>query len=328
MELILATADGREEGFIPFDADIEIGGSNTFEIGVPRAAWEGSLTFGKRVYIPGTEYGGTIGELETMKDPEYVYVRGRTWRGALQKKVISPPFGQDYYIVAGELNTCIRQMINAFFADDLIIGSDADTGISVTYQVPRYIDLLSGIEGMLKTVGYRPAIRYMQTENGGNAVVDAEPVENYSSDIEISDDAALKINADDKRNGVNHLICLGQGELQDRIVVHIYADQYGNITNEQVLFGQNEVAEVYENTGAETAEELRTYGLERMAEVAGGKTMQATVGEIETELQIGDIISGREFLTNIYLEKPIEKKILKIIGEIETVEYGLEGEDA
>jgi hypothetical protein len=34
-------------------------------------------------------------------------------------------------------------------------------------------------------------------------------------------------------SGVNHLICLGSGELQNRIVVHLYVDADGNISQTQ-----------------------------------------------------------------------------------------------
>ena len=58
MELILASAGGAEIRTLPWNADIEAGGMNTFEIEVPRTAWNADAGFWQRVYVPGTEFGG------------------------------------------------------------------------------------------------------------------------------------------------------------------------------------------------------------------------------------------------------------------------------
>lgn len=325
MDLILATSDGREIGLIPYDIDMEVGSENNFEIGIPTAAWDGSYKRNMLVYVPGTEYGGIIGRMQTMTNPEYVYIRGRTWRGLLEKKIISPASGQDYYAISGELNTCIRTLLGRFYQDGLMQGSTESTGVTISnYQFNRYTTLIDGMAAMLRTVNYRPEIKYIQVDSGGYVEISAVPIENYAAQIELSEDDEMSINADQIRNGVNHLICLGAGELAQRTVVHIYTDANGNVTASQVLKGRNEIAEVYDYPGAETAAELRAYGLERLEEIKNKTTFDANVIDIAQTLDIGDIISGRDFTTGIYVEKPIERKILKITGEVVSEEYKLE----
>ena len=46
----------------------------------------------------------------------------------------------------------------------------------------------------------------------------------------------------------NHLICLGSGELKNRIVLHFYADERGNISTTQTLFGIDERTTTYNYT--------------------------------------------------------------------------------
>lgn len=324
MDVILANYNGIEECVVPYDLDIEVGTEDTFEIGIPRAEWDGSYAPGKMVYIYGTEFGGIIGGLRSETDPAYVYVRGRTWRGGLRKKIISPASGDDYYTISGDLNSCISQLLNAFYADSLVIGSSEDAGQEVNgYRFARYTDLMSGIEAMCASVGYRPKI----VREEAAVVVTAEKIRNYSEAIEFSEDSYMGITAEVIRNGVNHLICLGQGELHERTVVHIYTDRLGNVTSSQVLTGRDEVAEVYDDPAATTAAELRENGLKRLEEIKSSEWISADSFQIDEELEIGDIVSGVDYVTGIKVSKPITKKILKIIGEIPFIEYALEGEE-
>lgn len=328
MELIGATRDGREIGHIPFNTDMEAGGTNTFEIEVPRAAWTGDITHDMLIYVPYTEFGGIIGEIETMNEPESVYCRGFLWRGLLQKKIIVPPAGQDYYIINGDANACIRQLISNIYADSLIRGSEETAGVTISsFQFDRYTDLLSGMIKMLKTVDYRLEIRYVIEGTGGYVEVGAVPIKNYETLIEYSEDDEINLVANDIRNGVNHLICLGSGELSERTVVHLYADANGVISTTQTYFGRDEIAEVFDYPSAEDSTELVKSGRERFEEVKSWKRFDASAGRIVENLGIGDIISGRDYVTGINVVKPIERKILRFEREIPDIEYRLEDED-
>lgn len=328
MELILATRDGREKELIPYDIDMEAGGDNTFEMEIPRAAWTGEYEHEMLVYVPDTEFGGIIGEIQTMNEPEMVYCRGYLWRGLLQHKIIVPPSGQDYYTISGDANACIRQLITNIYADPLIRGAESAAGIMISnYQFNRYTDLLTGMIAMLSTVGYRLNIAYIQQNAGGYVEIGAVPIENYTAQIQFSEDDEIKINADDIRNGVNHLICLGQGELAARTVIHLYADASGNISQTQTFTGRDEITETYDFSSAEDEASLIKGGIERLMEIRSSRRFDASAGRIEADLQIGDIVSGQDYTTGISVSLPIERKILRIIGEIETVEYRLEGEE-
>lgn len=328
MELILATRDGREKELIPYDIDMEAGGDNTFEMEIPRAAWTGEYEHEMLVYVPDTEFGGIIGEIQTMNEPEMVYCRGYLWRGLLQHKIIVPPSGQDYYTISGDANACIRQLITNIYADPLIQGAESAAGVMISsYQFNRYTDLLTGMIAMLSSVGYRLNIEYIQQNTGGYVEIGAVPIENYTAQIQFSEDDEIKINADDIRNGVNHLICLGQGELSQRTIVHLYTDADGNISQTQTFTGRDEITETYDFSSAEDEASLIKGGIERLMEIRSSKRFDASAGRIEADLHIGDIVSGQDYTTGISVSLPIERKILRIIGEIETVEYRLEGEE-
>jgi len=89
MELILTDTEGIDIRRLDYiKADFDIGGENDFEIIVSADDWKEDVNFGARVYVPNTEYGGMIGELETNTAENAIYIRGYCWRGLLQKKLL------------------------------------------------------------------------------------------------------------------------------------------------------------------------------------------------------------------------------------------------
>ena len=115
-DIILADSDGRELGAI-LDSNITVdtNGEYEFSVQIARSNWYPELTFSSYVYITETEYGGIIGEVLTDTTLDYVELKGITWRGRLQYKVIVPPAGSDYKTVSGELNQVMKTLIEPEF---------------------------------------------------------------------------------------------------------------------------------------------------------------------------------------------------------------------
>lgn len=326
MELILATSDGRELCTVWDDIDFDIGGENNFELALDYPSWNADFKQGALLYVPGTEYGGIIKDVEGMTETDQIFVRGYTWRGYLAHRIIEPPSGQDYKTVSGELNAVIAQVIGNSLGN-LFVVSDTDTGVTVTYRFNRYVTVNDGLTAMLATKGYRLDIQYVQTETGGYVQIQALPVGNYGSDIEISQDSRLNFTSRDYRMGVNHLICLGIGELAARTVIHLYADANGNISQTQTITGLNEIVGVFDNPGADS-EVLLTTGTERFKTLLNFKSFQAALKDVDDlDLYLGDTFTGRDYITGNVVTKPIVEKIVKMENGLFTVDYKIEGED-
>lgn len=322
MDLILASSGGREERVLFDDFDFEVGTGNTFQITMNYATFKNDIVKGKRIYIPDTEYGGIIKGIESATNTNQIYVKGYTWRGYLMRHIIVPPSGSDYYIASGELNDIIRALVTVPGFNV----STASTGVSVNYQFARYVDVDTGLKAMLRTVGYRLDIKYIQTQNGGNVLVQAVPAGSYGDKVEYSQDSMIDFASSDDEMGVNHLICLGIGELKNRTVLHLYTDRNGAISQTQSIFGLDEFTEVYDNPGAE-ADTLLESGKERLRTVRSSNTFTAEIkNNIEQELYIGDIISGRDYITGNAVTKPIASKIVKRENGIISHEYKIEGQ--
>ena len=310
------------------EIDIAIGEENDYEIKIQRDEWRSEYTFVNVFYVKDTEYGGIIGEVDTSTAEDTISLLGRTWRGMLDKKIIRPPTGQDYKKVSGELNVVLGELITEQFDDYFVVSQD-DTGVSLTnYQFDRYCTLLSGINKMLKSVGYRLKIRYVQQERGqpGYVELSSAPIVDYSEQIELSQDSQLNFEFKNCRNGVNHLICLGKGELQDRQVIDLYVQEDGSIGSEPYYTGVQEIAATYEDTSSET-DELEEKGREKLLELMNNTSFSMDVESLNMDVEIGDIIGGRDYLTGLYAKKPIVKKIYRVEDGKTSLEYGIEGDD-
>ena len=204
-------------------------------------------------------------------------------------------------------------LVDAF--DGLMTGG-LPCGVGITYRFNRYVTLYEGLKAMLKKVGRK--LRIVYDESISRVVVDSVPIKDLSNRIEFSDDmrATYYINADG--TGVNHLICLGSGKLKDRIVVHLYADAEGNISQEQSLFGRDEIAAVYDYAGAD-ADQLIQSGTEQLKSMQSVNQFSIDVeGE---DIEVGDIVGGKDYVSGITMTAPITGKIHKSVGGIVTTEY-------
>lgn len=318
-DIIVAAPDGTELRSMLFsEYDFEVGDEeNSYLITMPRDEWE-SIEDDSRIYIPGTEYGGLYKRLESDTKNNSAAVGGLTWRGMMQHKIIEPPSGQDYAVDSGELNAIIGQRVSAKFPG-LFVGSSESTGIITSYQYTRYCSLYDGLKAMLRSVGYRMEIQYDAELR--KVVVSAVPIVDYSAEIEYSSDMNADYSMKLDRTGVNHLICLGSGELRNRIVEHLYVDADGKISQTQTFFNENEIAEIYDYAGA-SREDLIQSGIDQLKGELNLNEFRIAL-ETEREVAIGDIVGARDYITGYTVTAPITTKIVKCEDGFEDIEYKL-----
>lgn len=329
MDLIYTDTKGKELGVVYTTLDMEIGeeATNDFEIEYKRSEWDGTVENGCFFYVPETEFGGIVREIKTSTKTNTITAKGYTWRGMMMKKIIEPQSGQDYATATGELNEIVGEKVKEAFPG-LFYGSDADTGVQVKdYQFDRYCTLYEGLQKMLQSVGYRLDIKFFQREKeeSGYVVISAVPIRDRSVECEFSNDNGLYFTMDNNQRGINHMICLGKGELKDRLVIHLYVDQNGKIGQTQFFQGVDEIADIYDSSSSE-CEDLLKGGTERLEKAKNSIEYDLTLETLEDEIDIGDIVGGRDYLTGVYMRKPIGKKIWKITDGEEKIEYKLKGE--
>ena len=321
MDLILATAGGRQVKVIRypvFDCDCN-GNNKDFSLSISVTKWDGSIRHGMRLFVPGEEYGGVIGQISTDTGLGMVTVSGHTWRGMLADKIISPPSGADYLTASGDLQQVIRQLIGNQFSG-AIVAADALSGISVSnYQFKRYCTLLEGLNDLTKAYGARLDLSY--DEMTDRMVVRGVKARDYSYEIELSQDYAMQFTYDDVRNVPNHMIAGGKGELHERQILHLYADANGNIGTTQTFYGVDEIVTFYDNTSTEN---LEADARKKFAELRSKTNQKMTIESIPDEVRIGDIVGGRDYITGLNMKAPIANIVLKINGDTINKDYTLE----
>ena len=329
LRFLASKPSGEEQGKLSDSADVDLdtGDSNDFEVTVAASEWNPeTLGYGCRLYIPNTEYGGIIQDIESVTATGNVILRGDTWRGMLAYRIIEPPTGQNHLALSGELNDVIRELIGDRFGS-LFYVPEIDTGITVSnWQVDRYVTLYAALMKLVDAFGYRLNISYIQPEGleYGYASIQAVPIVDCSEQQEYSKEGNMHVDIRDCRNGVNHLVCAGEGENQQRAVVHLYVQQDGSIGETQYYFGQDEKAEAYIYTSADVTQ-LKEDGTKRLKDLMNYKKCEMTVEDIDVEL--GDIVSGYDEITDTQVRKPVVRKILKVQNGSTTIDYKVEGED-
>lgn len=329
MRFIVAKPTGEEQGLLPdgADMDMDIGDTDDFELRVSTSDWNPEcLGYGCKLFIPGTEYGGIIQDIESATGTREVVLRGCTWRGMLRYKIIEPPENADHLVLNGELNSVVRQLIGDRFGG-LFSVPHVDIGVTVTnWQVDRYVTLYDALMKLVENYGHRLQIEYVEPEglDYGYVTVRAVPVTDYSSQLEYSREGSINVDIRDCRSGVNHLVCAGEGQNQERIVLHLYVQEDGSIGKTQYYYGLDEIAAVYDYSSAD-AVKLEENGAKRLKELQNYKKCEMTVED--ADLELGDIVAGYDAITDTQVKKPVTQKILKMQNGKVTIDYKIKGDD-
>lgn len=321
MEIIAFNSEFREKYLMNIDVDFEVGdtsASNDFEIKTSEASEYG-------IYIQGTEFGGVIEFEENPSGNPESTLKGWSWRGLLTQWFIEPDAGTDYKIVSGEANIILRELLSHVLGGFFVV-PEVDSGLTITnYQFELHVSVLKGITDMLSSYGYKLKIYAKRTVPGEPIRVFCEVAPAQKVVGVYDKDTGLQLTFTNNQMGVNHLICWGQGDLKDRERIDLYMDSDGNISETPCYMGFQERQAVYENSAAKDLEELRKGGVERLRELASYKKLQ--INEVSgADLEIGDIVVGRKNEIGLIVEAPIVRKILRISGGTESIEYKVKGE--
>lgn len=268
MDLIYADAYRVDQGVMDaYELDMAYGSDeNNFTCTIDRESH--CCTEGFFLYVEGEEYGGIVDKVKVNTEKDEITYSGRTWHGILEKKIICPEDGQDYAVFDGEANKVLQTIIDRIDLGDLFEASSKDTGIQIqAFQMDRYIDAYTGICKMLKDADAKLNIIWKNKK----VILSAQLRQDYSQDEEFNT-AQVDFTIEKNYRPVNHIICLGQGDLKNRAVIHLFCDENGGIqpyatkdvplqdsdyilgTSRKVMDGEDEVVEILDYPNAEITE--------------------------------------------------------------------------
>ena len=268
---------------------------------------------GQLVFIDGTEYGGIIDQVSYDAGREAtgsILCSGRTWHGILAGKRLLPDSGSGYLSVSGKAGDALASLIERMGLSGLFSIASDDTPVSYTFD--RFVDGYSGLKAMAKANGRKVVMR----RKGGKVEISLPPAVDYANKV---DSDLLDFTLTSVHRCVNHLVCAGTGELENRTVVHFYADAAGNVSHTQSLFGVDEICALYDYSNADEAK----------LEEEGGKKLREyqTQGSVEVDahddidVDVGDIISARDNAHGKTVSATVVKKIVQVSRGVATYRY-------
>lgn len=307
--VVFDSALGNVRELADFTLDLAFGSDeNAFTL---TCAEEYAPKEGQYVYIDGTEYGGIVDEstYDAGREPTgLVTCTGRTWHGILAAKRIMPE--GDHLRVSGKVGDVLASLVSmmglgAIFSVEL-------GGANVSYTFERFCDGYEGIRAMLKASGMKPTMRFAN----GRVALSAAPIVDYANKV---DSDLLDFTITSVHRCVNHLVCAGTGELEDRAVIHFYADGSGNVSHTQTFFGVDEICALYDYSNAD-ADKLEEEGKKKLKEYQTKGSVEVDAHD-DIDVDVGDVISARDNAHGRTVSATVVKKIVQVSRGVATYKY-------
>ena len=328
MDFYLADSDRYDMMYLPdkCSIDVEVGSDNDFEIEIPVSLYNSEICEkGRYIYCAGTEYGGRTEGIKSDTSDGVVKIYGETFRGMLKDKVVEPPTGEAYLYVSGDLTECLKTLLGGQYTGVFKV-SDTLTGVSVSsYKINRYDYILDAMESLLESKGYRLDISVINEEAQFFVELSAKVNE---VDDEISQDYDFNFSIEKKMLKYNYMIALGSGQLEQRTVIYLHQKDDGTVEQVSGIPNGDDIR-VYkydysssDSTGNDT--ELIDGATKKFDEINESDSQKMTISDgSQIELELGSVVSGRDYITGITIQEPVMKKILKIKNGIATISYGI-----
>lgn len=268
---------------------------------------------GQLVYIDATEYGGVIDQVKRGSGrgaTGAVECKGRTWHGILAGRRLSPDSGSGYLTVNGKVGDVLTSLIARMGLESLFKAASDDSTVSYTFE--RFCDGYSGLMALAKANGRKLAMRRMD----GYIELSMPPIVDYANKV---DSDLLDFTITSVHRCVNHLLCAGTGQLENRAIVHFYADENGNVSHKQTLFGIDEICALYDYSNASISE-LETEGKKKLLEYQTSGTVEVDAHD-DMDVDVGDIISARDNSTGTTVTATVSKKVVKVERGVATYSY-------
>lgn len=309
VELTYTDASGSELGILEgYTLDMAWGiDENDFEL---KMGLTPRLEPGALVYADETEWGGIVDKVSVDETGSAVVVTytGRTWHGILASHVLCPESGQAYLGYDHDANALVDTVVaNAGLAALFEVPSDTVKHISGRFY--RYVNAWDGLKMELWRHGLRLDFK---KQSRGRVLLQAVAATEYNDDL-YSDRFPFKV--EQEYQHVNHLVCLGDGELGSREVVHLYTDAEGNVSKTQTITGLLERTEVYETSASESAEDpdstLTAQGTARLLELQQADQIDVSLSE-ELGAHVGDIVAAHSVTTTASVTGTVNKCVLTV----------------
>lgn len=228
MDLIYMNSDRLELGVLQhYTLDLDVAKDKDFEI--VTLDDETLLEAGWWWYIAGTEYGGRIDKVSHDTNAKTVKYYGRNWRGILNSKIIEPADSTSSVVADGNVATAFQGLIErSGFAHLFTVDTSLEEGeaelTTTLFAYPRYCTVYDGMIALLNSLNAKLRIYY----DGVAGIVTIKPclISDHSDYLTYISMDSLNFTVSQRRGGINHLVCLGQSDMEGaRAVIHLFLDE-------------------------------------------------------------------------------------------------------
>lgn len=279
------------------------------------------IKIGEIIYLEGTEFGGYVDRIKSIGYTFEVY--GKNWRGYLNKNLILPPPEQAYKEVDAKAKVVMEDILGDFFGDDFVV-LDSTVIIKDKY---RYDEIGYALAESLRKVAARLEIKQVDD----HVELKAVPITDWSEEYEFSEDYGVLLIIDkDESTKVNHIVALGKGELENRLVIEAFLLDDGTViynpNDPRVPQGKDRVTHKLDYPNAEGDDELKKKIAEMFGELRAKTVTEMDLSGVQlVNLELGDIVASRDRTTGVYVKQRISQKVFKMgANGIPKIEYKVE----
>lgn len=328
MELIHSDGSFNELGVVEF---IRYDGAISLEPDIKGNDWE-TVIFaddfchcgfepGHFLYFPGTEWGGRLERITHISKNRTVKLGGVTWRGMLSRRVIMPPAGQSHLDLSeSDIYPVMRSLTSGF--GGLFSAPSGNAGQLCGLKF-RYQNVLEGILDMLEPLDMRLVLAL--NPDSRHVILSTAAVADRSAEIEFSGDYDYSYISTRGEATYNHVIALGRGEQENRLVRHVWLLPDGTITTDSNASGLPAGAEertlVYDYSSAEDEKELLKGAKKQLKDHGAQNGIEISFESADIDLPLGDRVGLRDRIIGMSDVRTVVSKLLTISADGISLNY-------
>ena len=214
------------------------------------------------------------------------------------------------YIPGTEYGGIIDSILAENNLDYLYMIDPALTWITLNnYQIARYCSVLYLLNALESKTGLSLYLAW-SAKYHKVIITYRQPIDWTSKSLYVQAD----ITTTKTSHKVNHLICLGSGELKNRMRVDLYADTQGDISTIQSIVGADEYTQVYEYSNAKDVDDLKASGTAKLKELIADTPLEVEVKD--GAYAVGDIVGGYDYLMDITTKATITNVVVNVENDV------------
>ena len=328
MDLIHADGNFTELGVVDF---VRYDGVLSLEPGVQGNDWEVEIpaedfsrygfALGHYLYFPGSEFGGRLETIKRISKTHTVKLSGVTWRGMLSRRVIMPAAGQSHLDMSEtDIYPAMRELVAGFGG---LYSAPAGNLGQLCGQKFRYQNVLEGILDMLDPFGLRLVLTL--DPDSRRVLLSTAAVADHSEEIEFSGDYDFSYTSTLGEATYNHVIALGRGEQENRLVRNVWLLPDGSMTTDANAAGIPSGAEVrtlvYDYSSAEDEKELVKGAKKQLKEHGAQNGIEISFDSGDFDLPLGDKVGLRDRVLGLTDARTVTGKLLTVSGDGVSLRY-------